>query len=80
MKYSATELRKNIYSVLDSVLDSGNPVEIIRRGKSLRLVAGESVSRLDRLEPHDTIIGDSEGLEDIHWEGTWSGPDIKVKG
>ena len=76
MKYSATELRKNIYSVLDSVLDTGNPVEIVRHGKSLRLVAGDSVSRLDRLEPHETVIGSPEGLEDIHWDGSWTGPDL----
>ncbi len=76
MKYSATELRKNIYSVLDMVLDSGNPVEIVRKGKTLRIVADEGEERLSRLETHDTIIGDITGLEDIHWDESWSGPEF----
>jgi prevent-host-death family protein len=73
MTYTATELRKNIYTVLDSVLETGNPVEIVRNGKQLRIVPEHSSRRLDRLENHDVLVGNSEDLPDIHWEESWSG-------
>ena len=51
MIYTPTVLRKNIYAVLDEVLETGNPVEIERKGRRLRIVPDKGISRLDRLEP-----------------------------
>ena len=76
MVYTATELRKQIYSVLDSVLESGNPAEIVRNGRRLRIVPDISVGRLDRLVAHDIVAGDSEGLPDIHWDESWTGTEF----
>lgn len=73
MLYNATSLRKNIYSVLDSVLETGVPAEIERNGKRLRIVSGESGTRLSRLEPHKIVKGDSGELPDLHWNNSWSG-------
>ena len=71
--YTATSLRKNIYAVLDSVLESGIPAEIERHGKRLRIVPGESAGRLDRLEEHSIVNGPSEELADLHWDDAWTG-------
>lgn len=78
MTYTATELRKKIYSVLDSVLETGNPVEIVRNGKHLRIVPEHYARRLDRLDSHDVLIEKAEDFPDIHWEESWSGTDVQV--
>ena len=79
MKYTATALRKQIYKILDSVIDTGIPVEIERRGRSLRIVSDQKVSRLQRLQPHQIVQGDSDNLPDLHWDQTWSGWDENIK-
>jgi len=73
MVYNATSLRKNIYSVLDSVLESGVPVEIERNGKKLRIVSDEAGSRLSRLQPHKIVNGNSDKLAELHWNDSWNG-------
>ena len=73
MIYNATALRKNIYSVLDSVLESGVPVEIERNGKRLRIVPDEPAGRLARLEPHLIVNGNTADLADLHWDDSWTG-------
>ncbi len=64
-----TELRNNIYNVLDEVLASGIPVEIIRKGKILKIIAVDTVDKLQNLSKRpDFITGDSEDLSNIHWD------------
>ncbi len=46
---SVTKLRQDIYRVLDSVLETGEPVEILRGGRKLLIVPAEArPSPLDR--------------------------------
>jgi len=73
MIYTATGLRKNIYSVLDSILDTGIPAEIERNGKLLKIVPENPPGKLERLEPHTIETKTTPELHDIHWENTWSG-------
>ena len=64
-----TELRKNIYKVLDEVLATGIPVEICRKGKTLKIIATEDVDKLQNLRARpEFIVGDSDDLPDIHWD------------
>ncbi len=64
-----TELRKNIYKILDRVLETGQPVEIKRRGQILRIVPAESVDKFQHLTPRpDVIKGDPEDLVHLEWE------------
>lgn len=49
MAVSASELRRNVYPLLDEVLESGTPLEIERRGRRLRIVPVDTVSRIARL-------------------------------
>jgi prevent-host-death family protein len=73
MSVSASELRQNIYRLLDQVLESGQPLEIVRRGRRLRLIAVEPVGRLDRLHGDpDAIVGDPDDLVSIDWTAEWS--------
>ena len=75
MSYSATELRQNLYKILDGVLETGKAVEIVRKGRKLKIVPEVKSSRLERIVPHDTIVGDPEGLADFSWEDSWHGED-----
>lgn len=66
---SVTELRGNIYNLLEEVLESGVPLEINKGGRKLRIVPVEKVDKLANLiERPDVIVGDPEDLVDIKWE------------
>ena len=64
-----TELRTNIYNLLDEVLSTGLPLEIKKGDRSLRIVPVEKVDKLQNLvsQPH-VILGDPEELVEIGWE------------
>ena len=66
---SPTELRSNIYKLLDEVLSSGIPLEINKGGKLLKIVPVEKGSKLENLTSRpDVIAGDPEELVTISWE------------
>jgi prevent-host-death family protein len=72
---TASKLRENVYRILDQVLETGVPIEIVRRGKKLRIVpSGERPAggRLDNLpERHHVIAGDPEDLIHVDWSKRW---------
>jgi len=71
----ASELRNNIYRILDRILETGRAVVIERKGRTLRIVPDEPPSKLDRLRPHpDCIAGDPEELVHVDWSDTWHPP------
>jgi prevent-host-death family protein len=64
-----TELRANIYNLLDEVLDTGVPLEIKKGDKKLRIVPVERVDKLQNLtRKPEVIVGDPEELVEISWE------------
>lgn len=72
MSVSPSELRSNIYRLLDQVLETGIPLEIERNGRTLRIVADEPPSKLDRIVPHPGfVIGDPEELVEMDWSQHW---------
>lgn len=74
MELTASKLRADIYRVLDHVLDTGEVVEIDRRGRRLRITADEPPSRLAVLvRRSEAITGNPDELVDIEWSGEWTG-------
>jgi hypothetical protein len=68
-----SELRANLYRLLDEVLDTGIPLEIERKGRTLRIVADDPPSKFDRLVPHPGFVkGDPEDLVEIDWSVYWN--------
>ena len=66
-----SRLRANLYRVLDRILETGAPVEILRKGRRLRIVP-ETGGKLDLLKPHpDFIKGDREELVHMDWSDQW---------
>ena len=67
---TVTELRGNIYKVLDDVLVTGIPIEIKKNGKLLRITPIEKCDKFSKLVSRpDFIDGDPEALIEINWEG-----------
>jgi len=40
--------------------------------RTLKIIPEKPVSKLDRLEPHNTINGNPEDLVSIRWDGEWN--------
>jgi prevent-host-death family protein len=64
-----TQLRADIYNLLDEVLETGIPIEIRKGNKKLKIVPLESTDKFKNLIPRPEVItGDPEALVDISWE------------
>ncbi|MCX6399287.1 MAG: hypothetical protein NTX33_05080 [Propionibacteriales bacterium] len=69
-----SQLRQDIYRLIDKVLETGEPLEIERKGRRLRLVAEAPIDRLSRIRVDpDVISGDPEDLVSIDWSVEWDG-------
>ncbi|MBF0349576.1 MAG: type II toxin-antitoxin system Phd/YefM family antitoxin [SAR324 cluster bacterium] len=64
-----TELRSNIYHLLDEVLSTGVPIEVNKGGRKLRIVPIGTTEKLQNLvsRPH-VIQGNPNDLVNISWE------------
>jgi len=70
---SLTKVRADLYKIVDSVLETGTPVEIERRGKKVRIVPVRAASKLDNLVKRPgTIVGDPEEVVHMDWSGEWT--------
>lgn len=64
-----TELRANIYRLLDEVLETGLPLEIKKGDQRLRIVPVEKADKFQNLIARpDVIQGDPDELVTVHWE------------
>jgi prevent-host-death family protein len=61
MQVNATEFRRNLFGVLERVLD-GEPVEILYKGSSVRLVPAVSSSKLARAKRQNTLLCDPDSI------------------
>ena len=74
-----SKLRADIYRIFDNVLATGEPVEVERKGRRLRIQAVDddvvdeaTPSKLDRLVPHTgAITGDPDDIDKIGWADAW---------
>ncbi len=74
VKITASKLRESVYKLLDRVLETGIPIEIERRGRTLKIVVADEPPRtkLERLEPQpDAIVGDPDDLVHLDWSSEW---------
>jgi len=72
MSITASDLRQNVYRLLDEVLRTGTPLEIERGGRLLRIVAVDGPTKLSRLAPHPgSIAGRPDDLIHVDWSHEW---------
>jgi len=71
MPLKPSSLRKDLYRILDQVLDTGVPVEIERRGKVLKIIPGEPRNKLDNLKLRLYLLSDPEDLVHLDHFQEW---------
>ena len=76
-RLTASQLRQDIYRILDRVIETGQPVEIERKGRVVRIATkGQDKSIFETLTAHPgSIVGDSEDLVHVDWSKEWK-PDL----
>ncbi len=66
---TVTELRGNIYNLLDEVLNTGIPIEINKGGKKLKIMPlGKANKILNLVSRPNVIKGNPDDLVGISWE------------
>ncbi len=72
---TATELRGNIYRILDEILESGRAQEVVRKGRKLLIVPAEPKRRrLDNLPRKKITNCTFDELVATSWEDSWNPP------
>jgi hypothetical protein len=70
-KLTASQLRSDVYRVLDSVLETGVPVEIERKGRTLKIVAEVPPSKLSRLTKRQVMNSAPDAIVHLDWSKNW---------
>jgi len=83
MKVTISDFRKNLFKLVDKALE-GDDVEVVHKGKTIRLVSKIQGSKLDRLTPAQIFNPDLSEEEQARasrelfaemereWEKDWS--------
>lgn len=73
MTLTATEFRAKLYRVLDQVLETGEPVDIERKGKILQIVPAVSAPKMERLVRRESFLhGDPDSFIHLDWSDLWN--------
>jgi hypothetical protein len=69
---TASELRANVYKLLDEVIETGSVLEVERKGRVLRIAADAPPSKLSRLQKRPGFVrGDAGALVHLDWSAEW---------
>jgi prevent-host-death family protein len=72
MRVTASKLRADIYNILDESLKTGLPVEVVRKGRVLKIVPEAKPDKLSRLKKRNYFVGDSDDVLRIDWLKEWN--------
>ena len=72
MRITASRLRENIYRVLDEAIETGVPVEVVRKGTVVRIVPERRISKLSRLKKRTGFQGNPDDIIGMDWIREWS--------
>lgn len=64
---TAAKLRENVYGILDRVLETGTPTEVLHKGRVLRIVPAARPSKLGRLKRRKAYKGDVYQILNMDW-------------
>jgi hypothetical protein len=73
MNTTVTDLRTHLYTWLDRILETGEVLEVRRKGVVLKISREQPVSRLMHLPKRPTMLVGSDALVEQEWSGTWRG-------
>jgi hypothetical protein len=67
-----TNLRKNLFGILDKAARTGKSIEIESKGRKFRIIALKEPGRFSNLQKHpDVFSGNLDRLIDISWMTEW---------
>jgi PHD/YefM family antitoxin component YafN of YafNO toxin-antitoxin module len=66
-----SELRQNLYNLLDKVIQTGEPIEIKRKNKVLKIIIEPNETKLDNLKKRDVLNCSPEEIIHNNWEQEW---------
>lgn len=70
--YTTSQFRANIYRILDNVLDNGASVEVLHRGKRIKLIPIEVPDKFANLVEHPGFLKcDPEDVVHMDWFDEW---------
>ena len=72
MRITASKLRENIYRILDDAINTGTPVEVLRKGTVVRIVPEKRDSKLSRLKKRSGFKGDPDDIIAMDWSRAWT--------
>ncbi len=73
MTITPTEFRKDLFNLLDMLLETGKTLDINRNGQLFKVIPPKKIKKLERLTPHpDAVVGDSDELVSMDWSGEWN--------
>jgi len=67
----ASKLRENIYNLLDQVIETGTPLEIKRKGRTLKVILDRKTSKLANLKKRDVMSAPPESYVHVDWSKKW---------
>jgi hypothetical protein len=72
MRTTPTDFRSHLYTWLDKVVATGEPLEIVRKGVVLQVSPVNKPSKLQRLQKHDIFRSDPNDLIHLDWSSEWN--------
>lgn len=70
---TVTELRANLYKVVDQVIETGVPVEVLRDGHRVKIILADGPSKFQRLTHRSDVMNDDpESFVHCDWLSEWS--------
>lgn len=72
MTITPSKLRANLFKLLDQLLETGETLEVRRKGEVIKIVPPKKKSKFERLVAHpDAVDGDLENLVHMDWSHEW---------
>ncbi|MCA9409183.1 MAG: type II toxin-antitoxin system Phd/YefM family antitoxin [Candidatus Omnitrophica bacterium] len=71
MVVTPSQLRQNIYKLLDQVLETGIPIVINRKGQKLKIISEKKKNKLDNLKKRSLLNCDPEEIVHMDWSKEW---------
>ncbi|MDQ2773869.1 MAG: hypothetical protein M3Y57_02920 [Acidobacteriota bacterium] len=62
MTVTTTEFRKNVFQLLESAIN-GEAVDVLHKGRTIRLVPEGQPSKLSRLRKRNILVGSAEDVD-----------------
>jgi hypothetical protein len=66
-----SKLRKNLFNILDELIQTGKPIEIKRKNKILKITVEPPKSKLDNLKRRNILNCEPDEIIINNWEKEW---------